>query len=117
MPIIYWLTTGLVVIMLLLSAASYLYSDAAIEGFKVLGFPDYFRIQLVVLKLMAIIVLVMPNIPLMVKDWAYAGVGLFILTAIVGHAVHKDPLWFNAVNVCWFIALALSRYAYTRVLL
>ena len=113
--LLYWLTTGLVATLLVLSAASYLFSSSAIDGLKDLGFPDYFRIQLAVLKCMAAIVLIIPYIPTAVKDWAYAGVGLFILTALIAHAVHKDPIWFNLVNLAWFAVLILSRYAYSRM--
>ncbi len=115
MVLIYWITTGLVVCMLVLSAGSYLFSQGAIDGFQALGFPDYFRIQLVALKLIAAAILLVPALPLVVKEWAYAGVGLFLLTAFIAHYAHKDPIWLNMINVVFFVLLSLSRIFYSKV--
>ena len=111
---LYWVTTGLVVIMLVLSAGSYLLSVSVIEGFRSLGFPDYFRIQLAILKLTSAVILLIPTIPFVIKEWAYAGVGLFILTAFIAHYAHNDPIWLNIINVLFFITLLLSRVLYSK---
>ncbi|MEL6600103.1 MAG: hypothetical protein AAFR40_11310 [Pseudomonadota bacterium] len=50
---IYWLSTGGVSALLLLSAATYVFHQPTIDGVRALGFPDFFRIELAVLKLVA----------------------------------------------------------------
>ena len=95
----YWVSTGILAAFLSLSAASYLWHQPTIDGVRELGFPDFFRIQLAVLKFLAIPALLLPGMPLPLKEMAYAGVGLFLLTAIVAHAVHRDPIYFNVINV------------------
>ena len=108
MKITYWTTTILLAHFLLWSTYTYLFSKSTIEGVKALGFPDFFRIQLAILKLLAIVVLLIPAIPLQIKEWAYAGVGLFFLTAIVAHIVHKDPIVITVINVGLIATLIIS---------
>jgi len=95
---IYWTTTTLISLFLLWSAYTYIFSKATIDGVKELGFPDHFRIQLGVLKIVAIIILLVPQIPIQYKEWAYSGVVLFFITAIVAHTVHKDPFIITIIN-------------------
>ena len=68
MKTIYWTSTLLVCIMLLWSAYTYFFHKATIDGVKALGFPDFFRIQLAVLKIIAVAVLLVPQVPLQVKE-------------------------------------------------
>lgn len=110
----YWVSTILLALMLVLSSGSYLLSNSTIEGVRALGFPDYFRIQLAILKIIAAIVLLVPALPIMLKDWAYAGIGLFLLTAFVAHYAHKDPVWINMINVLLFAILIISRMSYPK---
>jgi len=50
------------------------------------------------LKIVAIIILLVPQIPIQYKEWAYSGVILFFITAIVAHTVHKDPFIITIIN-------------------
>ncbi len=109
MKLTYWSSTILVSLFLLWSAYTYIFSKATIVGIKELGFPDHFRIQLAVLKLVAVIVLIVPQIPLQVKEWAYAGAVLFFVTAIVAHIAHKDPPIITAINLILIVLLVCSR--------
>ncbi len=111
MKTIYWTTTILLSIFLLWSAWTYLYSKPTIEGVRALGFPDHFRIQLAVLKLIAVAILLIPQIPIQVKEWAYAGVGLFFITAIVAHVAHKDPYIITLINLV-FVGLLITSNIY-----
>ena len=102
------ISTGLICVFLILSAVSYIFHQATIEGVRALGFPDFFRIQLAILKIAASLVLMAPFIGMQVKEWAYVGVVLFLITAIVAHHVHDDPILFNMLNVLVFIVLITS---------
>ncbi|WP_375560018.1 DoxX family protein [Bernardetia sp. OM2101] len=106
--LIYWTSTTLLVLFLLWSAYTYLYSKATIEGVKELGFPDFFRVQLAVLKIVAVLIILIPQIPMQAKEWAYSGIGLFFLTAIVAHIAHKDPIIITLINGVLVILLIVS---------
>ena len=96
---LYWISTSTIALFLFWSAYTYLFSKATIEGVRELGLPDYLRVQLACLKLIAMAALLIPKMPLQIKEWAYAGVGLFFITAIVAHTVHKDPFIITIVNL------------------
>ena len=82
---------------------------------RALGFPDFFRIQLAVMKTAAVIVLVAPCVPAYMKEWAYAGIGFFIVTAIVAHTAHQDPVALTLINIVFLSFLAVS-YRYWRLM-
>lgn len=107
---LYWIPTGLVCAMLVASALAYLFHGATIVGVRELGFPDHFRIELAILKLVAVVVLLVPQVPLLAKEWAYAGVALFFVTSIVAHTAHGDSWLLNLINVVFLALLIMSRY-------
>ncbi|MFZ9982813.1 MAG: DoxX family protein [Cyclobacteriaceae bacterium] len=48
-----------------------------------LGYPEYFGDTLVVFKVLGVLILIIPQIPKRVKEWAYAGFGFdFVFAAI-----------------------------------
>lgn len=107
---LYWISTGLVCAMLAASALAYVFHGPTIEGMRELGFPNHFRIELAVLKLLAVPVLLLPQVPLQAKEWAYAGVALFLVTSIVAHTAHGDLWVLSAINVFLLILVLMSRY-------
>ncbi len=108
MKTIYWATTGILALFLLWSSYTYFFSKSTIEGVRDLGFPDHFRVLLAILKVIAVLVLVLPQVPINFKEWAYAGVGLFFITAIVAHTAHKDPFFITAINLVLIALLVIS---------
>lgn len=94
--------------MILISAYTYIFHKATIDGVKALGFPDYFRIELAILKIIAVMALLIPQMPMQIKEWAYAGIGLFFITAIVAHTANKDSILLSLVSVFFFILLLIS---------
>ncbi len=104
----YWITTILLCLFLLWSAYSYLFSKQTIEGIRELGFPDFFRMELAILKIIAVIMLLIPQLSAKYKMIAYTGVSLFLLTALVAHAAHGDHVFMVLANVFLLILLASS---------
>ena len=115
MKTIYWISTSLVSTMMLVSASSYFFHQSTIVGVRELGFPDFFRIQLAILKAIGAICLLIPSIPINVKEWAYAGIGLFFITAIVAHTAHNDSIALSLINVI-FIGLLIMSNVYLHKL-
>lgn len=64
MKLIYGISTSLIALFLLWSSYSYMFSKATIDGVRAMGFPDFFRIQLAILKILAILILVIPQVPI-----------------------------------------------------
>lgn len=110
----HWVSTGLLGLLLTASALSYLVHEGTIVGLAALGFPNFFRIQLAVLKLLATVVLVVPTFGRDAKQWAYAGVGLFLVTAIVAHTAHGDSPLLTVINLTFFGLLVVSQRSLPR---
>jgi hypothetical protein len=115
MKTMYWASTIILSAFLLLSAYTYLFNKNTMDGVRALGFPDFFRVQLAVLKIAAAFMLLVPVIPFYCKEWAYAGVGLFLLTAIVAHIAHKDSFWLTVINLVFVALLIISRYSLQKI--
>ena len=115
MRAIYWTSTSLLALIVLVSAASYFFHKATIDGLRDLGFPAFFRVQLAILKIAAALVLLLPAVPMPAKEWAYAGVALFFLTAIVAHLAHRDPLAISLLPLVFLALLAVSRFTLSRL--
>lgn len=89
----YWITIGLLSVMMFGSAVSYLLENAQmVEAFRHLGYPDYFRVFLGIAKIIGVIVILLPNFPMILKEWAYAGFGITLLSAIVSHLSVGDSI-------------------------
>ena len=81
--------------------------------YKHLGFPDYLRGELLVFKLIGIVVLLLPKVPLRIKEWAYAGFGIVLISASVAHANSGDGILNTLEPMIWLAILAVSnRYLY-----
>lgn len=57
-----------------------------------LGFPDYFRIELVIAKVIGAIVLLLPFASSRIKDWIYAGFLIAMISALIAHICSGDPV-------------------------
>ncbi len=87
--LLYWVAKGFISFFMLFSAY-YSYSHA--EALRKLGFPDYFRIELVVAKLLGAILLLVPGVPNRVKEWIYAGFCISMVSAFIAHICSEDPI-------------------------
>jgi uncharacterized membrane protein YphA (DoxX/SURF4 family) len=78
----YWVTTGLVAIVFLITGIGNLVPMVHIaQDMAHLGYPPYFHIILGVWKVLGAVTIVIPGTPRM-KEWAYAGM-MFDLTGAV----------------------------------
>ncbi len=84
--IIYWTTTSIIALMMGFSGVAYLTNPDIKVEFAKTGFPDFFRVELAVAKILGVLVLVLPMIPTKIKDAAYAGFGIVLISAAVAHA-------------------------------
>ncbi len=103
----YWFTTGVISFMMVFSAYLYLVDPAVAEGFKHLGFPPYFRVELAVAKLIGAILLLLP-VPGRVKEWTYAGFAITFLSAAVAHVVSGDPVSVQVRPIIFLVLLVVS---------
>jgi len=76
--------------MMLFSAYNYVANPDMKLAFQHLGFPDYFRVELAVAKILGAIVLIVPKLPVRLKEFAYAGFAITFISAFIAHGASGD---------------------------
>lgn len=79
------------------------------EGFAHIGFPDWFRMELGIAKLLGALALAIPAIPARVKEWAYAGFFINFLSAFLAHYFTGDPAS-NLIAPIVLLVLLIASY-------
>jgi hypothetical protein len=104
---IYWLATLFVAFIMTISGILALtQSPAMMQALAHLGYPPYFSNLLGVAKLIGVCVLLLPGTARL-KEWAYAGFGITVLSASYSHLLSGDgPLALEPLVT--FAALILS---------
>ncbi|MBZ4192079.1 DoxX family protein [Niabella beijingensis] len=74
----------------MLFSAWFSYTHAA--DLQKLGFPDYFRLELVIAKIAGALLLLLPFTPVRVKDWIYTGFLISMISALIAHICSGDPV-------------------------
>ena len=79
--------------------------DAA-QAFTRLGFAsDAFRVELSWAKVLGVLVLLLPMVPARLKEWAYAGFAINLVSALIAHtSIHDRPAAFisgSVTSVLW----------------
>lgn len=109
--IIYWTTTGIISAMMIFSAYGYFSNPDMKAAFVHLGFPDYFRIELAVLKVLGVLALLLPIVSDKIKSFAYFGFALTFVSASIAHSSSGDPISAVIMPIVFLVILAIS-YAF-----
>lgn len=116
--IFYWIVTVLFCLQMGFTAYAQLTLPQVAQMFQHLGFPDYFRVELSWAKLLGVAVLLAPvpaRLPARLKEWAYAGFAINLVSAVIAHVALGDGFeawgWAAGTGVLW----ALSYFAWQRI--
>jgi hypothetical protein len=112
--IIYWTTTGLLSAAMLMNAYLYFTDPKMADAFKHLGFPDFFRVELAIAKIIGVIVLLVPAFSSKIKEWAYAGFGITFISAALAHYLANDPSTNIAMPLFFLVLLIISNIYYSK---
>jgi hypothetical protein len=113
--IVYWSSTVIVAVMLLLALTYLTGNEQVTSGFAKAGYPQHLRIVLGVAKPAAAIVLLLPGLALL-KEWAYAGAAFAWVMAFIAHKSAGDgaqvwsmPLVLLALLIVSYVTRAPGR--------
>lgn len=118
--VVYWTSTGVIFCVMSFSVINFVFNDhfpfpnGKESAFAHLGLPHYFKIELTAAKTLGLVALVLPRVPRSVKQFAYFGFGLTLISAAIAHfAVGDarnlsvlfvlDPLFFFGVLVVSYV--------------
>jgi hypothetical protein len=88
--IIYWIATGLLSTLMLISIVMYTFKNGEVrETFALLGYPGYIVYPLALAKLLGLIAILTKKSALL-KEWAYAGFFFNLLLAVSAHTMVGD---------------------------
>jgi len=117
MAIAYWIATALFCLQMGFTAYAQMRLPQVAEAFTRLGFPAYFRVELSWAKLLGVVLLLAPA-PARLKEWAYAGFAITIVSALIAHfAVGDGPEawgWAAGAGVLWALSYSLWRRVSAR---
>jgi hypothetical protein len=107
--ILYWTTTVIVFLFEGVLPALTSNTQLAVEGIRHLGYPDYFRVFLTVFKVLGALALILPFIKDRLKEWAYAGFAITMLSAFISHW-SVDGFSAQTVLPLFFLAILITSY-------
>ncbi len=106
--IIYWIATGLVCGLMLMSATMYFVQNQMVsETFSRLGYPTYVIYPLAIAKILAVIA-ILSRKSAVLKEWAYAGLFFDFILAASAHMAVGDGEAAPAMVAA--VLLLVSRY-------
>ena len=114
----FWIVTAFFCLQIGFTAYAQLRLPQVAEAFAHLGFPDYFRVELSLAKLLGVVLLLAP-VPARLKEWAYAGFAITLGSALIAHlAVGDGPEawgWAAGTGVLWGLSYLFWRLRMVRI--
>lgn len=106
----YWVVTGILSFFIFSGGlAQALQVKGVVEGFKPLGYPNYFISLIGIWKVLGVIAILIPKFPLL-KEWAYAGLFFTMTGAIISHIASSDIHPQIIAPVVFAVFIVLSWY-------
>jgi len=109
----FWIFTGLFCLEMGFTAYYMLFRlPEGAQAINRLGFPSYFRVELAWAKLLGVAALLAP-VPARLKEWAYAGFAINLVSALVAHIAMREGAAALApstiTSVLWLFSYLLWR--------
>ena len=113
--IIFWVATTLIFLFEGVMPAFTSQTEAAKEGIRHLGYPEYFGALLTIFKVGGALILMIPQIPARIKEWAYAGFGFNSLFASMSYIMVDGFGGFAAFPLVVLVVLVVSYIYYHKL--
>lgn len=105
--VIYWVSTGIVSVMLLMSLSYLTGSEQVVAGFSKAGYPQHLRIVLGLAKPAAAVVLLLPGFAVL-KEWAYAGATFALTMAFISAYSSGESAGVWILPIALLVLLSIS---------
>jgi DoxX-like family len=119
--IVYWTTTGIVCAVIVFSILNFTMFDHfpfPEGGFVHLGLPNYFKVELTIAKIFGLAALLIPGVPAKIKEFAYFGFGITLVSAVIAHFSSGDArisVLFIADPLIFLLLLSVSYFYFNKM--
>jgi len=119
--IVYWITTGIVCSVMMFSIINFTFLDGypfPEGGFVHLGLPNYFRVELTIAKILGLAALLIPGVPAKIKEFAYFGFAITLVSAAIAHFSSGDArisVLFIADPLIFLVLLTVSYFYFNKM--
>lgn len=116
--LIYRISTGVVSAVIVFSIVSFTmfpYSIYPEGGFNHLKLPTYFMVEIVIAKILGLLALLLPGIPVRAREFAYDGFAITLASASIAHFSVGDGL-LNIIDPLLFLGCLIVSYIYWKKL-
>jgi len=112
---IYWTTTVIILLFEGVMPALTSQTELAKKGIHHLGYPAYFGNALVVFKVIGTLLLIIPQIPQRIKEWAYAGFAFDFIFAAISHWSVDGFNFMTIFPLIFLVLLATSYITFNKI--
>jgi hypothetical protein len=113
--IIYWVSTAIIAGIMSWSAYNFTFNSEYQAAFQHFGLPVWFKVELTVAKVLGVFALLIPIVPRMIKEFAYFGFGLTLISAPIAHLTSGDSPLLEIGHSFFFITLIVSYVYYHKL--
>jgi hypothetical protein len=111
----YWVSTGLLALFIL-PGIFFMNSPEAKEGTSNLGIPTWLAWEIGIGHFIGGLILILPFIGKRLKEWAYVGIGIKYISAIIGHLAVDGLVPMSFAPLVVFALLLISYITYHQLL-
>ena len=113
--ITFWISTALIFLFFGVMPALTGHTEMAKEGIKHLGYPQYFGVALNIFKIIGSLILIIPQVPKTLKEWAYAGFAFDIIFAAISLWAVDGVSGMLLMPVVVMVILLVSYFSYHKL--
>jgi hypothetical protein len=110
---IYW-TVTIIAIAIMVLPSYFAPREYLVETLRRMEFPSYFGLELDILKIVGAVIILIPAIPTMLKEWSYVGFGILLLSASLAHWL-VDGMAKGVAPLVPFTVLSVSYYYFRKL--
>jgi DoxX-like family len=115
----FWISTALFALQMGFTAYAQLRIPDVARAFAHLGFPAWFRVELSLAKFAGLAALLIPIVPARLKEWAYAGFAITLVSAVIAHLAIGEGVaawgWAAGTAVLWSLSYIFWRRLQIRL--
>jgi len=111
--VIYWVSTGLLALFIL-PGIFFMNSEMAKEGTAHLQIPEWLAMTVGIGQFIGGLILIIPKLPVRVKEWAYTALGIVYISAFIGHLAVDGPIGMSFTPLVNLTILIISYITYHK---